>query len=388
MKQLKYVFSDFVRNKRVNLFFLIQMIVVFLLVGLSANSIISTMKGYRAVAAIRNAQAYILSDCTPDDRFRDLMEASDENEPKLHKLLNFIKGRNIEKTYSQYSYIVDEFNGLPVLQYTANSSFFEIFGLTCNQGRDFTENDYALSADAAIPIIVGYGLRTTYSLGETYPMRDAGTGMDIHCKVIGVLPRGASFYDFHNLNNEIFLDYSYIKPMQDGNVEAMSFSDVDMAISSSVFFTSNVDEVRSVQQKSKELGLFDYKVSTPQEQIQWFFELMKERNLYLLSIAAIIVIFAAIGMSTNLSLIISKSMREYSIHILCGGRYIDIAKRLFMQMLILMLIALIPTAISIGLSTSLIVTAIFAVIISVAIMTTPIVKLYSMPINRLLKEGI
>ena len=115
---------------------------------------------------------------------------------------------------------------------------------------------------------------------------------------------------------------------------------------------------------------------------------MKERNLYLLSIAAIIVIFAAIGMSTNLSLIISKSMREYSIHILCGGRYIDIAKRLFMQMLILMLIALIPTAISIGLSTSLIVTAIFAVIISVAIMTTPIVKLYSMPINRLLKEGI
>ncbi|MBR5714645.1 MAG: hypothetical protein IKX58_07665 [Clostridia bacterium] len=388
MKQLKYVFSDFVRNKRVNLFFLIQMIVVFLLVGLSANSIISTMKGYRAVAAIRNAQAYILSDCTPDDRFRDLMEASDENEPKLHKLLNFIKGRNIEKTYSQYSYIVDEFNGLPVLQYTANSSFFEIFGLTCNQGRDFIENDYALSADAAIPIIVGYGLRTTYSLGETYPMRDAGTGMDIHCKVIGVLPRGASFYDFHNLNNEIFLDYSYIKPMQDGNVEAMSFSDVDMAISSSVFFTSNVDEVRSVQQKSKELGLFDYKVSTPQEQIQWFFELMKERNLYLLSIAAIIVIFAAIGMSTNLSLIISKSMREYSIHILCGGRYIDIAKRLFMQMLILMLIALIPTAISIGLSTSLIVTAIFAVIISVAIMTTPIVKLYSMPINRLLKEGI
>lgn len=388
MKQLKYVFSDFVRNKRVNLFFLIQMIVVFLLVGLSANSIISTMKGYRAVAAIRNAQAYILSDCTPDDRFRDLMEASDENEPKLHKLLNFIKGRNIEKTYSQYSYIVDEFNGLPVLQYTANSSFFEIFGLTCNQGRDFTENDYALSADAAIPIIVGYGLRTTYSLGETYPMRDAGTGMDIHCKVIGVLPRGASFYDFHNLNNEIFLDYSYIKPMQDGNVEAMSFSDVDMAISSSVFFTNNVDEVRSVQQKSKELGLFDYKVSTPQEQIQWFFELMKERNLYLLSIATIIVIFAAIGMSTNLSLIISKSMREYSIHILCGGRYIDIAKRLFMQMLILMLIALIPTAISIGLSTSLIVTAIFAVIISVAIMTTPIVKLYSMPINRLLKEGI
>lgn len=388
MKQLKYVFSDFVRNKRVNLFFLIQMIVVFLLVGLSANSIISTMKGYRAVAAIRNAQAYILSDCTPDDRFRDLMEASDENEPKLHKLLNFIKGRNIEKTYSQYSYIVDEFNGLPVLQYTANSSFFEIFGLTCNQGRDFIENDYALSADAAIPIIVGYGLRTTYSLGETYPMRDAGTGMDIHCKVIGVLPRGASFYDFHNLNNEIFLDYSYIKPMQDGNVEAMSFSDVDMAISSSVFFTSNVDEVRSVQQKSKELGLFDYKVSTPQEQIQWFFELMKERNLYLLSIATIIVIFAAIGMSTNLSLIISKSMREYSIHILCGGRYIDIAKRLFMQMLILMLIALIPTAISIGLSTSLIVTAIFAVIISVAIMTTPIVKLYSMPINRLLKEGI
>ena len=388
MKQLKYVFSDFVRNKRVNLFFLIQMIVVFLLVGLSANSIISTMKGYRAVAAIRNAQAYILSDSTSDDRFHEIFEASDENEPKLRELLSFIKERNIEKTYSQYSYPVDQFNGMPVFQYTANRSFIEVFGLTCNQGSDFTENDYVLGTDGTIPIIVGYGLRTTYSLGETYPIRDAGTGMDLHCKVIGILPRGASFYDIHNLSNEINLDHSYIKPMQDGNIESMSFSDVDMAISSTVFFTNNVDEVRSVQQKSKELGLFDYKVSTPQERIQWFVEHMKERNLFLLSIATIIVIFAAIGMSANLSMIISKNMREYSIHILCGGRYIDIYKRLFMQMLILMLIALVPTAISIGLSTSLFVTAIFAVMISVAIMTTPIIKLYAMPINRLLKEGI
>ena len=66
-----------------------------------------------------------------------------------------------------------------------------------------------------------------------------------------------------------------------------------------------------------------------------------------------ILMFAGISMALNLVTMISQKFKEFSIHLLCGGSIKDIVQRLTFQLVILISLALIPTAIIYGINMSL-----------------------------------
>ncbi len=388
MKQIFYVLSDLKIHKRVNIFFILQMIIVVFLTTFSITMATSTYKGYNALSKIADNNTYILGDHTDPEHLSYLFANESEYIDNLRNLYSYIISSQDFNTYTAYSYIEEQQeNGIEIKQYTSDLNFIEINGIEVSQGRLLKLDDYKLSNDGTIPILVGYKLKDVYKLGNTYTLFDGGTGNEITCQVVGILKNNAGYYNLEAIDQYINLNYSYIKPLMYLNVDSLSYSDIDMALSSTVFFANKKSDVESVVKKSYELGLFSYSVDSLKAELNSFIDTMKGSLEYIFGIAIIIFLFASVGMTANLSMMINQNMKEYTIHILCGGRYRDIAVRISLQLLISIVISIIPSLIYFGINMGTLYSILFIILAMLAVLIIPLRKLYSTPISELLRRN-
>lgn len=387
MRQLRYAFLDIMKSKRICIIFVLQMMIIFLLISISLIDIIDLNKGLDKLKGLRQSDVYVLFDSTSDEKFSELYENSEDKVRDLRELYQTILDLEIEGQYTEYAYTdIISVDGMQIEQITANENFFDIFKLETYEGELFDRDDYSLASNEVIPIVVGYGLKDTYEIGKTYDMYDCGNGWDMKCKVIGVLKRNSCFYKISNITEEINLNYSYIKPLMINNLTSMSFSDLDMAINSTIYFTGNVSELNKIINKSAELDLFMLSIEKAEESIDEFADLVRDKINYNIIISVIILFFCATGMIANLSSMISKKMREFAIHILCGGVYKHIVYRLGLQILIQILAAIIPAVLILGVRVEVAYAFVFGILICLAIIAAPIYKLYSISISQMVRR--
>lgn len=387
MTQLKYVWRDFVNNKRVTVIFLIQMVFFYLIIASTIASILASLSGLKAVEKISDSSTYMLSDYTTEKRQQSIFENQEDSLPLVRQLFNSIVHSNVP-FYSQYSYVYyDNYDGIEIQQYTANRGFFEIFNIEYAAGSGFSQEDYAGDCSDVIPIVVGYKLQDYYQLGKTYDLLDCGSGTPITCKVVGILKNNSVFYNLYFLNKPVNLNYSFIKPLMDQNISSMSFSDIDMAISSSVFFTENDKPLQDIATLSQNLGLFSYKVETTQNAIDWYVSNVIEQVEYQLSIALIILLFAGIGMSTNLTLMFTKGLKEYSIHMLCGCRQADLIKRFLIYAFILNFVAIIPAIVVFGFNLTILYTLLISLFVSIVVVFPTLKTIFSTSTSDMLRRS-
>ena len=388
MKQIFYVLSDWKIHKRVNIFFIVQMIIVVLLTTFSVTLALSTYKGYSALSKIANSSTYILTDHTDPNHLSYLFANGDKYIDDMRKLYKDIISSQDYYTYTVYSYTdLEQKDGILIKQYTSDLNFLEMNGIEVSQGRTLQLEDYELSDTNTIPILVGYKLKDMYKLGNTYTMYDGGTGKAISCKVVGVLKNNAGYYNIESIDQYNNLNYSYIKPLMYKNVNSMSYSDIDMAIASTIFFAENSKVIEAVAQESYELGLFSYSVDSLKSELDAYVGTMKETLEYIFGIAIIIFLFATVGMTANLNMMIRQNMKEYTIHILCGGRYKDIALRLVLQMAISIIISIIPSLIYFGINMETFYSVLLIIVVMSGVLIIPLKKLYSTPISELLRRN-
>ena len=388
MRQIFYVLSDWKIHKRVNIFFILQMIIVIFLTTFSVTLATSTYEGYKALSKIANNKTYVLSDHTDPDHLAYLFANEKENINDLRTLYKYIVTSPDFHTYTAYSYTeVEQQEGIEIKQYTTDLNFLEINGIEISQGRMLKSADYQLSNDDTIPILVGYKLKDVYKLGETYTIYDGGTGKELSCQVVGTLKNNAGYYNLEAIDQYINLNYSYIKPLMYLNVDDMAYSDIDMAIYSTVFFADDKKAVESVTEKSHELGLFSYSVDSLKSELNEFVGSMKKNLEYVFGITIIIFLFASVGMTANLNMMISQNMKEYTIHILCGGRYKDIAIRLTLQLAISIIISFIPSLFYFGFNINTLYSILLIIVVMSGVLIIPLRKLYSTPISELLRRN-
>lgn len=388
MKQIFYVLSDLKLHKRVNIFFILQMIIVILLTTFSVTLALSTYKGYNALSKIANNNTYVLSDNTDPDHLAYLFANEDKYTDDIRKLYSDIISSQDYYTYTAYSYIdIEQKDGISIKQYTSDLNFLEINGIEVSQGRMLRLEDYELSDINTIPILVGYKLKDMYKLGNIYTLYDGGTGAEISCQVVGILKNNAGYYNLESIDQYINLNYSYIKPLMYMNVNSMSYSDIDMAIASTVFFAEDSENIEAVVEEAYKLGLFSYSVDSLKSELDDFVDTMKESLEFILGIAIIIFLFASVGMTANLNMMIRQNMKEYTIHILCGGRYKDIATRLSLQLSISIIISIIPSLICFGVNMETFYSILLIIVVMSGVLIIPLKKLYSTPISELLRRN-
>lgn len=395
--QVKYALLDIKNSKRITLVFFLQMVVVFLLINSSIIDIIRVTNGLNRLERMKDAQAFVSRDATSIVRLNALIADMDNSIRQMRELYSYIKNNNRIVSFSTWSYATREtIDGHPIMQATANRMFFDIFDIRVINGRMFSEEDFASDAKP-IPILVGYNLRNRFRLGEIYmeDNLDDLTSEKVSYKVIGILEHNASFPSLIDIGREINLNYTYFEPI---NLKLLNdFGSLDMAINSTVVFTHDESEVRSIEKKSSRLGLFDIQYVPIQKQVDEFLMIFEKIMIYQMFLASIIILFAATSMALNLTAMISKKMREFSIHIICGGRINSIIQRLLWRILIILFASLVPTALFLGIvlpalipgvhfcGLSLAYTILLACLISLLIMIVPCLKMRMFSIAQLLR---
>ena len=181
------------------------------------------------------------------------------------------------------------------------------------------------------------------------------------------------------------MNYTYFKPLNIGSIN--DFASIDMALSSTVIFTNNAKEVRAIEEKSVERGLFSMNYRPIQERVNEFLSYFKKKMIYQMFLAFVVLMFAATSMALNLTTMILKKMKEFSIHLICGANVSSILQRLLWQLLIILSVALIPAVLIEGVNISLVYTIIIACIISLLIMILPYVKIRTTNIIQLVRRS-
>lgn len=383
--QIRYALLDIKTSKRICILFFLQMVVVFLLVNSSFISIIRVNDGIHRLEKLKNKNAYINKDSTSNNKIDALIADEKNSVQKAKELYKFIIDNDRIEKYSIYQYAsLESINGHAMMQTTVNKTFFDIYDVKVIEGRMFNDNDF-LSNSKLIPLVVGYNLKDRYKLGQTYNEVDNITRKQVTYKVIGILEYNSSYPVITDIGREISLNYSYIAPLNLNTIN--DFGSIDMAIGSTVVFTNDQNEARAIEKKSSELKLFSIHYTMIQECINDFLWYFERKMIYQIFLAIIILAFASTSMALNLSTMVSKKTKEFSIHIICGGGINSIMQRLLWQLLIILSTALIPTILVYKINTSLLYTILLACFVTLSIMIIPYVKIRRFTIAQLVRRS-
>lgn len=370
--------------------FFIQFTITLLLVAYSLLQIIKLVNGLEQVESLKDAKAYIASDSTQDAKVREInsRESRLESIEKLKEFYFYLSNLDEIEQYTIFGYDIG-YNSLGILetQKTANKKFFDMFKFKVIEGRLFNNDDFIVDSEETVPVLIGYNLKECYNIGDTYTFSNGGTGKEFKGKVIGILQYNSSYPDIYNIYNKIVLNDTYIIPLNlDYMMENSGVSDFDMAINSTVLFSTNAQIIKNIENVYKSYNLFNVKFIPIQESLNEFIEYMKPQIIYELVIAFIIIIFAAIGMISSMILIVNRNMKEYTIHILCGAQIGDIIKRIVLQILLLLVLAIIPILLLFNNLQTIVYTLIFDICIGAVILIPPIYKLESLKIIDMIRR--
>lgn len=384
-QQIKYAFLDIKMSKRISIIFLLQMIVVFLLIDSSILSIITVNKGIERLRKMEESRAYINRDSTSNFKINSLMANEKSSVKKMKELYKYILNNNKTYTYSELEFNTNKkLNGHDIIEATSNKMFFDMYGINVIEGSMFNTSDF-VNNSTVIPIVIGYNLKDIYKLNKIYHEVDCATSKQVTYKVIGILEYNSSYPSLVDIGQTVNLNTTFFRPININRIN--DFASLDMAINSTVVLTNNPYKIRTIENKSADLDLFSMNYKPIQQCIEDYLEIFKKKIIYKLFIGIIILLFSMISMALNIMTMIAKNTREFSIHLICGGTINSILQRIVWRLLIILLLALIPSIVVYGINISFVYTALIGLFIGVLTMILPYIKITRTNIIQLVRRS-
>ena len=388
VRKFKYSLLDIKNNKRMYIVFLIQMLVVILLITSILTDIRGTRQYLKNMTQLLEEKAYVPIDSTTSEHLNYIMNEDKNTIPKLKELYStIINNENIIR-YSSYSYFLEEYvMGEQVRFHYIDKNYNDISPLTVIKGRKFNSSDFT-EETSVIPVIIGYNLRDKYIVGEVYEIIDPIEGKNkIEYEIIGVLDHNESFISI-NYGITDFLNYSIIRPISEKSVdEIKQFSEFDLRINNNFIATKGISEIQKIENKSRELDLFSIKYKLISEVVKSNLDFSRSKIIYSIFICIIILLFTLIGIISSIIQMLNVSIRNYTIHILCGATKMDMIKRIVISLTIVELIVAIPIIIILGLNIDILITLLVIILINLLILIFPLNKLRKTEISMMIKRG-
>lgn len=216
-----------------------------------------------------------------------------------------------------------------------NEQFPNIFRLTCNEGRLFSQKDYLDGGKTElIPVVMGYSYQSDYKLGDT---------INGEYVIIGFLSKGNFYLAPGKTNNVLYLDDAIIAPLRASIVT--SFSNADSVITSGTIITHQKKNLEQIRQVAISMRIYDDMefISYSDQLSNIIRDTMSEVLLLICGFAMVLVLCIICAITTILNNI-DMRQHELTIHLLCGACVKDIICRMDLQILIMISI---PIAIAI-----------------------------------------
>jgi putative ABC transport system permease protein len=237
--------------------------------------------------------------------------------------------------------------------------YLNYFPLFLLEGRSFTEDDFKIYENQnAIPVMLGASYKKIFNLGEEWEYVDNQTNELKKIKVIGFLKNNQIFTNTAlPLNNIKSLDNFIVFPngrvqrniSEDSQKQKKYNTDYKINLynhimnSVVVITQENRQEqiIKDLETKAKEIGFFDIQALNSKKELDKQKKLYQQQNLIINALFIIILTICSIGIVSNMLYSIIKRYKEFGVHVLTGARVYDIAMRIFLEVLILILISLV-----------------------------------------------
>ncbi len=315
---MKYIGKEIKENRWLFVIFLIMNVVMLYLMGNLFHMMKHSQERMETIRQFENGYegANMVIDNTSQEDLEEMWAREEETKNKFRSILQALYDENIT-FFTEFGYEVDpEQNGRVINQQMVSQNFFDLYGMSPLEGRLLTQEEYEKKTDV-VPVIVGYGLKEKYQMGNEYEFVNGGDGETFRGKVIGVLKKNTSFCELSNYDFSVSLDHSYVVPMVEENLGKMSFSDLDMAITRMVTF-GNKD---IVQRAFSLAGIDTITLRDVAEQVHLVVEeeTTNTKRIVCLTLVVLVLVFAITWI--GFYRLFQKNKKNYVIHMFCGAKW-------------------------------------------------------------------
>ncbi|APR00646.1 ftsX-like permease family protein [Clostridium botulinum] len=323
---------------------------------------------------------------------------------------NFI--RNIEHSiytpifdgynqFQQYDYKwkVDGKIHFPLKNFTINKKYLEVYPLKIQKGRLFNENefDFTDKDNSVVPILVGANFSKYFEVGDEIPIH---WSREHKAKIIGVLEK-----DQYNPGNIAIPDSKYIN-LNDYIISTDSIFESELEVytysllnGTYISFKDDLDkneineELKNIKKAFNSIPIIkNAGIRDLSEYINQDIDKFQEQ-FQIVSITSIsVIIFVCITFIISLLESIDKRKKEYGIHIMSGGKLSDIAVITYLEVLMIFFITFLFTVSAVYYKyghlldvNTLYILFIIILLLSILSSIGPIVKIFKLNINELIK---
>jgi len=337
MKMLLY---DFLIHLKYLILIIIEKVFIILLLTVILSSVINTYIGLNRISSIDKTHVYTVNDETSGEKINELFYDSASVE-KCRELYDYINEKF--ENYSFWEYENEEmYKNNYVYQTNTDKYFFDLYNLKTYKGRNFVNSDLN-DNDNIEPVIVGYELQHKYKLNNVYQEVDYNTGKDFRFEVVGVLEKNTSVPSLVFVGSEKNLDYYYFRLITEDNLN--EFPSLHMALDSKVVFSEKESEIDMIEKKSEDLDLFNLNFKKVEDNITNYILSIRDGMYIALFLLFVLIVVSIIMSISKILLIINNERYEYAIKIFCGATKFNIFFGFFIQLLMIDVLATIPTLI-------------------------------------------
>lgn len=262
---------------------------------------------------------------------------------------------------------------------------YKYFNLEAVEGNGFEEKDFEYKEKEYVPVLIGKDLTKYFKVGDVF--QGLNNDKSKKFKVIGILKENTSVLGATGVYHIINADNYFIIPKTEEN----PFKTLE----GKIFFgrkTSNLKNFKeSVEQDFNDMNI-STQVNLVDEKLEYVEKGIKsQRNLNYITFI-VVLLFSSVGFISSLLYSINKRLSEFGVHLMSGGTISDMAKRIFIEVSIQIIISFVvayifrtvyvPYKMKI---TDLYESIIYAVVICVSISIVPVTKVLRINIDQLLR---
>lgn len=390
MSQIKYAWDDLKSQKARNIILILQ-ITAALLIFSFVLSLYFNLFDFRDKLnyVSSNQDIYYIRDVTDESRYIEFITDPNSIE-KMNELYSFMTTSFDVFTASSQEYLFLKDEGLdPFVVYHSGTSkafnllkidqnFASVYDLNCVEGELFTSEDF--QSEGTIPLLLGYDFQKYYQLGDI--ITDTH---DVRYQVRGFLEKSSYFLQPGKSDEVYLLDSWFVVPLTPEIF--MDSADFDPIIMSTYIFADDASDLEKIRNKSTELDLYSLEFRSFAQQMQWIRE---DFNLLIKLIGFILVVvllFSIIGLVSNITQFIDSHIKEFSIHLLCGGQVRSIIQRIVVTIGLMLLPACILAIAIHRFTATTIITLLFSIFIGGVVAIFPAIKLSRLGIINLLRRS-
>ncbi|NUC19678.1 ABC transporter permease [Bacillus mycoides] len=346
--QLKYALEDIWRKKLYFMLFFTQIMIITLLITECFSLMYKKQDAFNYLSNTFNTSNVYYVSLTEQEKY-----VGGEYEESIMK--DLYTYANESEKYTIFSDIGDyiEIKGIPqnslsveieqgqtkVQAYKSlaiSHSFIDVFNLALSKG-EFFDSNWEYTSNGSIPVVLGHSYQEFMNINDEFVNTD-----NLKYKVVGFLQEGQSFVDISSGKGVIELNDMVLIPMDvtkfddmyvNGNYEYATYLNNATIIAKN---KNDITELRNITEKSR---LYNYNFNSV-EGVSRYMEMSTKKSVgVFLFISIWIIIFAFSLVIINTLEFVRKNLREFSIHIFCGGNRSDIALRIFLQIFIVWILS-------------------------------------------------